>query len=340
MTEEIEGIRSVEWEQFPSVQEFYDTLPTEVVIGKMPDIVMLNNEEYKSLIDAGFLEPLSDDKTGMECDENVWKQWNYEEQLYGYPGTAAPALFIINEDIWKESGLTSYPETWEQVYESAKHLKAQGYMPLCIDIGNMYHVTQYLLSFGGGWKEGVDMNTEENREALSFILKMFDEGLAVTAQDEGRSWDGEVFSAGECVMSTGGTWYTGMLKENPDISYRMLPVPCTDKGNGKTLHSYGFSVMRGCQDKQLAEKAARYMVREEAQRIRMEVTGDCPAMTSLQKEYFRLYPQLEFVREDIGLTKGFDYPVKLELLDEVQNKLKRRVYGEEPDLMPEEILSP
>ena len=72
----------------------------------------------------------------------------------------------------------------------------------------------------------------------------------------------------------------------------------------------------------------------------MEVTGDCPAMTSLQKEYFRLYPQLEFVREDIGLTKGFDYPVKLELLDEVQNKLKRRVYGEEPDLMPEEILSP
>jgi|GEM_PF-1753825 len=93
--------------------------------------------------------------------------------------SAAPALFVINDDIWREAGLSDYPANWQEVYKAAHTIKNAGYMPLCIEISNLYHITQYLLSFGGNWNAGVDMNTAENREAISFILKMFYEGLKI-----------------------------------------------------------------------------------------------------------------------------------------------------------------
>lgn len=340
LEEAVEGIDSVVWEQYPSVKEFYNTIPIETAIGKIPDIVILNNEEQKTFIDAGMLEAFDEMPDGGQYVGNVLEEWRYKDKLYGIPISAAPALFIINEDMWEEAGLTDFPETWEQVYEDAKVLKEKGYMPLCIDIGNVYHVTQYLLSFGGGWNQGVDMNTEENRRAISFILKMFDEGLAVTALEEGKSWDGEVFNAGKCVMSTGGTWYIGALKDTPEIHYRMIRMPRTENCSKKTLHSYGISVMSSAGNKEVAKKAAAYLAREEAQAIRMRTTGDCPSLRTLQDAYFEWYPELEFMGEDLSDTGGFDYPVDLSILDQVQDKLERRIYGKEPELLPDDILTP
>lgn len=338
MEDTVDGIASIVWEQFPSVEEFYDTLPTESAIGRVPDIVMLNNEEQKSLIAAGFLEPLEETPNAQDYIGNVLDEWQYEGQLYGLPGTAAPALFIVNEDMWKEAGLTDYPASFEQVYEDAKVLKTHGFTPICIDISNLYHVTQHLQAFGGGWNGGTDIDTAENKAAVAYILKMFDEGLAVTAKDMGKSWDGEVFAAGECAMSTGGTWYMGAMKDSPTINYTMLPIPRTDEGNGKTLHSYGYAVMSGSQNKKTAQQAVKYLVREEAQKIRMEVTGDCPALVSLQDAYYELYPQLDFMKEELNSTQSFDYPVDSTLMDKVREKLEQRIYGQNKELTPEAIL--
>lgn len=340
LEEAVEGIDSVVWEQYPSVEEFYDTLPTETAIGKIPDIVILNNEEQKTLIEAGMLEAFDEIPDSGQYVGNVLEEWIYKDKLYGIPTSAAPALFIVNEDMWKAAGLTDCPETWEQVYEDAKVLRENGYMPLCIDIGNVYHVTQYLLAFGGGWNQGIDMNTEQNKEAVAYILKMFDEGLAVTALEEGKSWDGEVFNAGKCVMSTGGTWYIGAMKDTPEIHYRMIQMPCTENSSKKALHSYGISVMSSAGNKEAAKKAAAYLAREEAQAVRMKITGDCPSLLSLQDAYFEQYPDLAFMREDLSDTVGFDYPVDLSILDKVQEKLEQRIYGKEPQLTPDDILTP
>ncbi len=336
--DEIEGIDSIEWVQFPSAEEFYDTLPTEAAIGKIPDIVMLNNEEQRSLINRGSLEPLDITVDEDKYVENVLAEWRYQDRLYGIPQTAASALLIINEDIWEKSGLTKYPETWEQVYEDAKIIKEGGNIPICIDISNMYHITQYFLAFGGGWNRGENIASKQNCQAIEYILKMFDEGLAVTAQEMGKTWDGEVFASEECAMSTGGTWYIGAMKTVPEIRYRILPLPRTDMGNGKTMHSYGFSVMKGCQDKELAEAAVEYMTREEAQKIRMQITGDCPAFITLQDAYYSMYPELSFMREELKNAQSFDYPLNLSILDAVKEKLKKRIYGESPELTAVEIL--
>lgn len=333
------GNISIEWEQYPSVEEFYNVLPTEAAIGKIPDIVMLNNEEQRSLVEGGIVEALNFVPDSALYVENVLDEWTYQGKLYGIPQTAAPAMLIINEEMWKESGLSEYPDTWDQVYEDAKVLKEHGYMPICIDISNMYHVTQYFLAFGGGWNKGENLATEENCSAIEYILKMFDEGLAVTAQDMGKTWDGEVFASRQCAMSTGGTWYIGALKAVSDISYVMLPLPRTEKGSGKTMHSYGFSVMKGCRNKELAEDIVEYLTREEAQEIRMQVTGDCPALLSLQEAYYQLYPELVFIQNDLKNTRSFDYPTDLNVLDQVKEKMKARIYGKNPELTPEEILS-
>ena|GEM_PF-3561220 len=102
--------------------------------------------------------------------KKVKDEWKYGSELYGIPSTAAPALFVINDDIWREAGLSDYPANWQEVYKAAHTIKNAGYMPLCIEISNLYHITQYLLSFGGNWNAGVDMNTAENREEMQVLL--------------------------------------------------------------------------------------------------------------------------------------------------------------------------
>lgn len=71
----------------------------------------------------------------------------------------------------------------------------------------------------------------------------------------------------------------------------------------------------------------------------MQVTGDCPALLSLQEAYYQLYPELVFIQNDLKNTRSFDYPTDLNVLDQVKEKMKARIYGKNPELTPEEILS-
>jgi multiple sugar transport system substrate-binding protein len=62
---------------------------------------------------------------------------------------------------------------------------------------------------------------------------MYQEDLAVNPKDLGLSWDGEVFAAGKCAMTTGGSWYIGMMKKAaPNTKYDIIPMPGQNGKNG------------------------------------------------------------------------------------------------------------
>lgn len=342
----IEGIQEsfpevseVKLQQYPGVAEFYQRLPGEIAAGTAPDIINLTNEQHLQLIEQGLILPLDDYGLNFgQFTETAVNVWNNGGKQYGIPTTAAPATFAVNDDLWKAAGLTEYPKTWEEVYEASKKLTKGDVVGLCLDIGNIFHPTQYMNSFGGGWKDGTAINSKENVDALTYIFKMFNEKLAITAKDAGKSWDGEVFAAQQCAMSTGGTWYVGMMAESaPDVNFSFIPMPGGDGNNGSTLHSYAYAVVKDTENPELAAKVAEYMARPEYQEANAEITGGRPSNPDVMPKFLEMNPKLAVLSDYEQYATGFGYPADASFQTDFTTAVEGVVYGGE-STTPQEIL--
>lgn len=314
----IEGIEAaipgvkVELAHYAGTADFWDSLPGQIAAGTAPDIIAPTNEGHLSYIADGLFLPM--DQYGLDLSgytSNAVDAWTYDGHLYGIPVTAAPGLFVVNKDMWDAAGLGEMPATWDEVYTAAKALTTADVKGLCIDVSSGYHTTQYMNSFGGGWKNGTGIDSAANEHAFDYIFKMFKDGLALNSKDVGLSWDGEVFAAGKCAMTTAGTWYIGMMKEAaPDINYEILPMPGGDSNNGCTLHSIAFTVLSNCKNPELAAKVAYYMSREDAQKATAETVGSMPSLLTLRDWYFEQNPKMEKAKVSLGWATSFGYPVQ------------------------------
>ena len=145
---------------------------------------------------------------------------------------------------------------------------------------------------------------------MEYILKMYKEGLAVNPKDVGLSWDGEVFAAGKGAMTTGGTWYIGMMKEAaPDTNYVILPMPGENGKNGCSLHSIALTVLNNTKNPEIAAKVAYYMSRTDAQKASAEIVGTMPADKTLSDWYFEQNPKMENAKVSLDWATSFGYPV-------------------------------
>lgn len=329
VAEAVPGVKEVKLQQYPSVTEFYSRIPGEIAAGTAPDFVNITNEQSLTLIKNGMVLPLDDYNLDLSAlSKTSVDVWKYDSKQYGIPTTAAPATFAINVDMWKAAGLGAYPTTWEEVYEASKKLTKDGVTGLCLDIGNIYHPTQYMNSFGGGWNNGTTINSAANVDALNFIFKMFKEKLAITAKDAGLSWDGEVFANQKCAMSTGGTWYVGTMKSTaPTVNYTFVPMPGGDGKNGCTLHSYAYAVVKGTQNPELAAKVALYMARPAYQKANAEITGGRPSDNSVMPDFLQLNPNLAILSDYEKNATGFNYPVNAQFQTDFITAIEGNIYG-------------
>ncbi len=307
----VPGVK-VELAHYAGTADFWDSLPGQIAAGTAPDIIAPTNEGHLSYIADGLFLPM--DQYGFDLSgftPNAVDAWSYEGHLYGIPVTAAPGLFVVNKDLWDAAGLGAMPTTWDEVYEAAKVLTKGDVKGLCIDFSQGYHPTQYMNSFGGGWKNGADIDSTANETALDYIFKMYKEGLAVNSKDLGLAWDGEVFAAGKCAMTTAGTWYIGMMKEAaPNTNYEILPMPGGNGNNGCTLHSIAFTVLSNSKNPELAAKVAYYMSREEAQRTTAETVGSMPSLISLRDWYFEQNAKMQNAKVSLDWASSFGYPIR------------------------------
>jgi multiple sugar transport system substrate-binding protein len=254
------------------------------------------------------------------------KIWNVDGKQYGVPNSDMPAMFFINEQMWKDAGLGEYPTTWDEVIEAAKVLNKGNVKGIIVNL-DAFHITNYVKSFGGGWGNGETINSPENVKALEMIIDMYDEGLAVTPKSLGFGWDGEVFSNEQGAMSTGGYWYKGYLKDaNPDLKMVAIPVP---KGttNGSTMSSDAYMVLKDAKNKEAALKAAYYMTNDDTQTAFMEL-GFNPAVSSLSEQYFEKNPEFKALQPALEYSTDYGYPTDTKrFTDELVKELEGLILG-------------
>jgi len=311
VSERFPGVR-IEVQSYPDSVTFWNKLPAEIAARTAPDIVKLTNEGYFEYVEKGIILPIDEEvrETGMNLDifsDSAVKIWTVEDKLYGIPLSVAPAMFFINKDMWAEAGLGDYPKTLEEVKAAARILTKDDVTGLIFN-DHEYHLTNYVLSYGGGWNNGKTINSDENVMGIQFLVDMFEEGLAITPKQLGLGWDGESFAQERGAMSTGGWWYIGYLKEAaPDLNYEILPMP-EGTMKGSTMHSDGLVVLKGAKDVPAAVQAIAYLSRIEAQQRLMEEIGSNPAISSLSDKYYETNPATKSVQPMVEYARDFGYP--------------------------------
>ncbi|ACX62785.1 MULTISPECIES: ABC transporter substrate-binding protein [Bacillales] len=317
--------------QYPSSEQFWNTLPGEIAAGVAPDFIKMSNEGAYEYINKGLFSPIDDlvQTTGVDMSrfpDTSKKIWNVDGKQYGVPNSDMPAMFFINEQMWKDAGLGEYPTTWDEVIEAAKVLNKGDVKGIIVNL-DAFHITNYVKSFGGGWGNGATINSPENVKALEMIIDMYDQGLAVTPKSLGFGWDGEVFSNEQGAMSTGGYWYKGYLKDaNPDLKMVAIPVP---KGttNGSTMSSDAYMVLKDAKNKEAALKAAYYMTNDDTQTAFMEL-GFNPAVSSLSEQYFEKNPEFKALQPALEYSTDYGYPTDTKrFTDELVKELEGLILG-------------
>ncbi len=304
----------IDMQPSPSSQEFWNTLPGRIAAGTAPDILQLTNEGAFEYIDAGLFIPIGDllEEAGLSMDdfsESALDIWSVDGELYGIPVSVGPAMFFINVDMWEDAGLGEYPTTWEEVEEAAHALTTSNRHGLIINI-HPFHLTNYVLSHGGGWGYGRTIATEENRRGLDTVVRMFEAGVAVSPQQAGFGWDGEVFSNRAAAMSTGGHWYKAFLSNAaPDLNWVAIPMP-QGGAIASTSHSEAIVVLRDATDRTAAVKAAYYLAREEALENLMINASINPARPALSSQYYEVNPEFQAVQPYVQYGQDFGYPAE------------------------------
>jgi multiple sugar transport system substrate-binding protein len=327
--------------QYPSSDQFWNTLPGEIAAGVAPDFIKISNEGSYEYINKGLFAPLDDLIGPAGVDMNRFTPssleiWKVNGKQYGVPNSVMPGMFFINEDMWKKAGLGAYPTTWDEVEAAAKKLKTNDTYGIVINI-DPYHITNYVKSYGGGWKNGKSINSPENVQGLQKIFDMYKEGVAVTPKSLGYGWDGEVFANGKAAMTTGGYWYKSFLKDAaPNLKYVALPVP---KGTteGSTMIADAYVVLKDAKNKQAALQAAYYLTNDTVQTEFMK-NGLNPAVASLSPKYFEENPEFKSVEQALKTSTDFEYPADTKKFkDELVNQLEAALLGGAKKT-PQEIL--
>lgn len=283
----------VEFIQYPSDSDFWDNIPAQIAAGTAPDLISCTNEHYLQYIDQGLFESLNEYiDSGVLSTENInevaMNAWNIDGNVYGIPYALNPGIFVVNNDMWNEFGLgDAYPTTWDEVLDICKKVKEEHNMPaLCLNVQE-YHLTNYALSFGGGWDYGNNIDAPENAQALQFLIDAYKEGYIITPTELGLSWDGAVLVQQSALFSTAGAWYQLTFEtEAPDVELKYLAVPKGGNGNGGgTMHTAALVALKNSKHLDAAMKVMQFAFgNENLYKATVEVTSVIPA----NSEYFDL----------------------------------------------------
>ncbi len=316
--EEKLGIK-VNFMKYASDSDFWDNIPAQIAAGTAPDIISCTNEHYLQYINQGLFVGLDDavaDGT-INTDgilESAFDAWKIDGVTYGIPYALNPGVFIVNNNMWKELGLgDAYPTTWNEVLEICKKVKEQtGNPALCINVQE-YHLTNYAISFGGGWGFGKTINSKENADAMQFILDAYKAGYVITPTELGLGWDGAVMIQESALFSTGGAWYqASFASEAPDIELKYLAVPAGgNSAGGATLHSAALVELKNSDAPDAVVAAIGYaFANENLYKATVDVTQVIPANDSYYDLYKESLPNLASLVDYLDKSQPFSYPAE------------------------------
>lgn len=254
-------IRSV----FQPIPTDYDTaLQTMIAGGTPPDIAMVSDGLFNSLVPTGVLVSLQPFVDASEVDwDNIWPsaigryRWDAEAKafgqgdIYALPRDIGPTVLYINVDLFEAAGVELpdpvVPMTWDQIIDigtritvdgAGRHPDEEGFDPTTVEIWGVgdlwYENTVYgnggrvLSEDGRTFLAPTDQNTIDAIQFLADLRHVY-QVRPSTAQIASMS-ESQMFETGRVAMQTCGRWCVTNYRRVLDFEWDVRPNPVGPSG--------------------------------------------------------------------------------------------------------------
>ncbi|MBS3821297.1 MAG: extracellular solute-binding protein, partial [Phycisphaerae bacterium] len=255
---------------------YYDALNTTFAGGDPPDVAVMHGSNMPDYASRGLLRPVGADFETVGIDASDWTDparnaVTYEGEFVGVPFDLHANLYHVNVDLFKEAGLVdgdgnpTLPSSRAEFMEHAQIMKdATGKDYFATD-ASQFPIGVRLM-FTLVWQQNSDLvaadgnsatvDTPEGREALDFMLEMFDKGYANPEHNYDSSQ--QAFLNGEAAVLMNGTWVVDQYNREATFEYRALDFPTLYDTPAVWANSHMWAVPKQSDDAKY-EAAAQFL---------------------------------------------------------------------------------
>lgn len=217
---------------------------------KQPAVTQISDGGTLDLMLSGAYMPVRElmEKNGYQIDWNNYFSGiasyysSPKGELLSMPFNSSTAMIYYNTDALKAVGFEGLPKTWSEVEKVARDMKAKGYdCPVAFDPTGVWQWfeqfsaihNQPIATKGNGY-EGLDAEVAFNKtkfvDQLTWIKKMYDEGLFVNKSKAVGETANDAFVNGKCQITSSsiadhGTFGKQAIK---DMHWEVAMLPMLD----------------------------------------------------------------------------------------------------------------
>jgi multiple sugar transport system substrate-binding protein len=307
---------SVEYFTFDDIETKYvaaietNTLPD---VGQLQTIGPARYRGMGRLLDVSDLvEELA--RTNGAMLDSAKPVVRFDGRFYAVPFNYITSQLFVRTDVFTQAGARR-PETWEEVREAARQIKAKGVMehPLGQSWNRSsdgYGVFQALLySYGGGWADEKGNYRSIVNDTWRTVVRWASEVYTKdrTVPTDAMAWTGfgnnEAFLTGKIAMTFNGpSIYYVLEKENRPIlkDTLMLLNPAGPAGRNHDVLMLSWGVFNSTKDAALARDLIRFVMSPDQ------------AKTYMYRSWGQMVPAFESLRRDPYWQKNESYRNVLE----------------------------
>lgn len=254
--------------------------------GVGPDLFAAPHDKLGELVSGGYVLPTANpDEVQETVLSSCSSALTYDGKMYGYPVSAETYTLFYNKDLIDEADV---PTTWEDLKTFAKDFndKNSGKYGFMMDVGNGYYSIIFTTSednrlFGpdGSDTTNTNINSEASKEGMEFFQGLR-EILDVPSADLATATCDGAFAEGNVALYITGLWNVSSFTDS-GLNFGVAPLPSLP-GNDEPCASFSGTramFVSAYTDHQAeAEAFAEFLLTEEMQQLRFELTGSLPSI--------------------------------------------------------------
>lgn len=244
-----------------------------------PDLFVAPHDKLGELVTGGHVVATADvDNIKAQVLSSCADACTYEGTMYGYPISSETYTLFYNKDLVKE-----VPKTWSDVAAFCNEFNGGGKYGFMFQLGAYQGIMFTTMNgnklFGESGTDVLNngMNSDDAIAGMKFMQEVLAPATGISAADMTYDAMDGAFASGTCAMIINGPWALGNYG---DINYGVTALPTFDDGTPTGT----FSGVRCCfvsnysENKEAAALFGAYLVSDEAQQLRYEITGALPSI--------------------------------------------------------------
>lgn len=251
----VQAILDVFEEEHPNIHIQLEEVPgpnydvkrnTALTAGEAADFIAFSpGSELRAAADSGYILDLTDLLNVDTLTPSALAASKVDDKVYAVPilGLYTVALYYHRE-VFEEQQLTP-PTTWDEFFEVAEKLKAEGITPMMAPAQDgvipffLYMLAASSILKADGFEKVrtgeiklTDPDLIPAAQFLHDLFPYFQEGALGTPYVEGKA----LFAHGQAAMMEGGSAdFAGFTEVNPDVNLGVVPFPAPANGTPSTV---------------------------------------------------------------------------------------------------------